>query len=142
MNNNRGFNTENYEQNNYSDLYHGNSDFGNNPNIQVSLPNSGAILTLGIISIVSICCCAGFVGPILSIVALALAPGAKRTYYSNPGLYTQSSFSNLKAGQTCAIIGLVVSLLSIVYFVVLFSSGSYMADFDELINEVWNQSSY
>lgn len=140
-NNNRGFDTGENDQ------YYRNAEFDNyrtyeRQNMQISLPNSGAILALGIISIVSICCCGGFLGPIFSIIALVLVPGAKKAYYANPGLYTQSSFGNLKAGQTCAIIGLVVSVLAIIYFIILFSNGQTYTELNEIIDEVWDQSSY
>jgi hypothetical protein len=81
--------------------------------IQEKLPNSGGILTLGILGIVL----AGGIGLILSIIALSMAPGAIRLYEQNPGRYTESSLRNVKAGRTCAIIGL--SLLVVIIFIVI-----------------------
>ncbi|HET6990425.1 MAG TPA: hypothetical protein VFJ43_03835 [Bacteroidia bacterium] len=70
--------------------------------MQEKLPNSGGILTLGILGIVL----AGGIGIILSIIAIAMASGAINTYNQNPGRYTEQSLSRVKAGRTCAIIGL------------------------------------
>jgi hypothetical protein len=69
---------------------------------QIKLPNSGGILTLGILSIVL----AGGIGIILAIIALAMSGGAMNTYRANPQMYTESSMKKVKAGRTCAIIGL------------------------------------
>lgn len=148
MNNNRGFNSNQEEQyNNYNNQYYQNNNsenFGNNgqSKIPISVPNSGAILTLGIISIISICCCGFFASPILAIIALALVPKAKRTYNDNPNLYTSTSFSNIKAGQTCAIIGLVVSVFLFFYFIFVMSFSDGFTEINNAINDVWNQSNY
>lgn len=82
-------------------------DFQNQP--QISLPNSTAVLILGIIGIVGCCCYGG--GAILSIVALVLAAKDMTRYRTNPSMYTKSSYNNLNAGRICAIIGLVISVL-------------------------------
>lgn len=84
-------------------------------NIQPSLPNATAVLVLGIISIVG-CFCYGILGIICGIIALVLAKKDWASYNENPSGYTPSSVSNLKAGRTCAIIGL---SLSAVYIVVI-----------------------
>jgi uncharacterized Tic20 family protein len=79
--------------------------------VPIPLPNSNAILMLGIFSIVIAFCC-GFlalIGLVLGIVALSLAPRAIEIYQANPSLYTESSFKNINAGKICAIIGIVVS---------------------------------
>jgi M penetrans paralogue family 26 len=80
---------------------------GNN---QMPLPNATAVLVLGIISIVG-CFCYGVVGAICGIIAMVLANKDKALYLANPGDYTQGSYNNLKAGRTCAIIGLIMSAL-------------------------------
>jgi hypothetical protein len=81
--------------------------------VQEKLPNSGGILALGILGIVL----AGGIGPILGIIALAMAPGAIRTYEQYPGRFTPGSLKNVKAGRTCAIIGL--SLTALVVLIVI-----------------------
>lgn len=85
-----------------------------NYGIQEKLPNSGGILTCGIIGIIL---SFGLFGIILNIIALSMAGGAIRKYNENPGRYTAQSLSRVKAGRTCGIIGLslfVVTLLIIV----------------------------
>jgi hypothetical protein len=78
------------------------------PKMQVPLPNSTTVLVLGILSVV-VCWCHGIVGLIMSIIALVLAGRDFALYQSNPSAYTPSSLSNLKAGKTIAIIGLVLA---------------------------------
>ena len=69
---------------------------------QEDLPNAGGILALGILSILF----AGILGIILSIIALSMAGTARNRYEAQPDRYTESSWSRVKAGKVCAIIGL------------------------------------
>ncbi len=88
-----------------------------------ALPNATAVLVLGILSIVG-CVCYGIPGLALSIIALILYNKDIQLYRINPGLYTESSYSNLKAGRVCAIIGLIPSLIFIVVvIIVIFTAG-------------------
>jgi hypothetical protein len=87
-------------------------------NSQVPLPNATAVLVLGIIGIVG-CFCYGFPGLICSIIAMILAKKDLALYNSNTAAYTPGSFSNLKAGKTCAIIGLIMSSLYILFYIVI-----------------------
>ncbi len=82
-----------------------------------NLPNSTAVLVLGIISIVA-CFCYGIIGIILAIIALVLASKANTMYQQNPGMYTEASFKNLKAGKICAIVGLCLSALYFIFIIV------------------------
>lgn len=82
---------------------------------QQPLPNATAVLVLGIISLVG-CFCYGIIGLVLGIIALVLSGKAARLYTSNPSLYTEASFKNMKAGKVCAIIG---TCLSAAYFIFL-----------------------
>lgn len=91
-----------------------NQQFGQ-PFGQQQVPNSTAVLVLGIISIVG-CFCYGIIGLILGIVALVLSSKAKSLYEQSPGAYSQASYNNLKAGRICAIIG---TSLSAVYILIL-----------------------
>ncbi len=94
--------------------------FSSNP--QVALPNATAVLVLGIIGIVG-CFCYGIVGLICSIIALVLAKKDMTLYNASPSSYTPGSFSNLKAGRVCAIIGLSICILyicAIIFMIVAF----------------------
>ncbi|MDD3860167.1 MAG: CCC motif membrane protein [Bacteroidales bacterium] len=119
-------------------------NFVYNPtNILLNIPNSGGILTLGILSIVSLCCCGGFLAPILSIIALAMIPKAKRIYFINPQSYKISSLNNIKAGQICAIIGLAIAAIFWIYLIILMIvDGISFNEVNEAINEAWNQTGY
>ncbi len=90
----------------------------NSTSAQILLPNSTAILVLGILSIV-FCWCAGIVGLTLGIIALVLASKSNKVYLSNPNQYTLVSYNNLKAGKICAIIGTVLSGLYLLYYIFL-----------------------
>ncbi|MCD6113164.1 MAG: hypothetical protein J7J86_07865 [Bacteroidales bacterium] len=81
---------------------------------QLKLPNSTAVLVLGIISIPS-CFFGGLIGLVCGIIALILASKDNKLYLQNPNMYDASSYSNLKSGRVCAIIG---TVLSSIYFVI------------------------
>ena len=85
-------------------------NYGNQ--IQQPVPNSTAVLVLGIVSIIG-CFCYGVVGTICAIIAIILAGNGKKLYEQNTAAYTEASYKNLKAGKICAIIGLIMSLLTI-----------------------------
>ena len=80
-------------------------------NMQQTLPNATAALVLGILSIV-IC----FAGVVLAIIALVLANKDLRMYNASPEVYSPASYNNLKAGRTCAIIGLILQGLIILCY--------------------------
>ncbi|MGN6492935.1 MAG: CCC motif membrane protein [Agriterribacter sp.] len=86
------------------------------PQTQRSLPNASAVLALGIISIVS-CCFYGLPGVVCSIIALVLYNKDAQLYASNPEWYTDSSYKNLKTGRICAIIGLIPSILFLLFVI-------------------------
>lgn len=75
------------------------------------LPNSTLILVFGILSIIG-CCCYGVAGVIFGIIALVMSNRAIEIYNANPELYT--GYQNVKTGKILAIIGLVLSGLSII----------------------------
>lgn len=87
----------------------------NNPLQQRPLPNATAVLVLGILSIVT-CFCYGL-GLILGIIAMVLAGKDKTLYAASPGVFTEASFKNLNAGRICAIIGLILSALYLIFIV-------------------------
>ena len=80
------------------------------PQMQQPLPNASAVLALGIVSIVG-CCCYGVPGMICAIIALVLYGKDAQLFMANPELYTPGSYSNLRTGRICAIIGLIPSIL-------------------------------
>jgi hypothetical protein len=84
----------------------------------VALPNATVILVLGILSIIG-CCCYGILGTILGIIALVLANSSSKLYAEAPIRYTESSYKNLTAGKICAIIGLALSLLVVILYIVI-----------------------
>ncbi|MEO5683805.1 MAG: CCC motif membrane protein [Chitinophagaceae bacterium] len=83
-------------------------------NMQQSLPNATVVLVLGILSIV-IC----FLGVAMGIIALVLAGKDSKLYNTSPEIYSAVSYNNLKAGKTCAIIGLILNgLLALLYIAI------------------------
>lgn len=109
--------------------------------VKVKLPNSQSALTLGILSIVTLCCCGPFIGPILAIIALVMIPKSIKIYKSNPDIYTHSSFQNLKAARVCAIIGLSLGVIFMLIAMgnIIFNISS---DFWEQAGNIWNQMTY
>jgi len=83
--------------------------------MQQTLPNATAALVLGILSIV-IC----FAGVVLAIIALVLANKDLRMYNASPEVYSPASYNNLKAGRICAIIGLILQGLIIIFYAIVF----------------------
>lgn len=83
---------------------------------QTETPNSTAILVLGIISVVM---CG--VGLVTGIIALVLSKKSLAEYYSSPEKYTTTSFNNIKTGKTCAIIGVVLSSIVVLFYVLYFA---------------------
>ncbi len=116
----------------------------NNTIIKANIPNSTAVLVLGILSITSLCCCGPFMlGPILAIIALALVPRGKRNFNENPDLYRISSYKNMKAGQVCAIIGLIFGILFFIYFIIMGSFNSNnLNEINEVFDKAWNELGY
>ncbi|MDX5584249.1 MAG: CCC motif membrane protein [Aureibaculum sp.] len=77
-----------------------------------TLPNSTLVLVLGILSIIG-CCCYGLPGIIFAIIALIVANKSSQLYKENPDSYI--GYQNLKAGKIMAIIGIILSVLLIIY---------------------------
>lgn len=72
------------------------------------LPNSTLILVMGILSILG-CCCYGAVGLIFGIIAVVLAKKSTEIYHANPELYI--GYQNVKSGRILGIIGIVLSTI-------------------------------
>ena len=79
------------------------------------------MLVLGIAAIVLFCCAGA--GVIPAIVALVLAPGAKREIVASGGALT--GLGQVKAGQITSIIALVLSILGAVALVLAIASGAF-----------------
>ena len=86
--------------------------------IKKTLPNSTLVLVLGILSILG-CWLYGFIGVILAIVALVMSKNSMAIYALAPEEY--EGYGNLQAGRIMAIIGLVVSGLVFLFFVIVFA---------------------
>lgn len=104
--------------------------------IKDNLPNAGGILAMGIISIVAFCCCYGLISLALGIITLVLAGNAMRKYNENPDLYTISSVKNMKAGRVCAIIGLSLSALILIFAIIAFATGLDIIGLEESLEEI------
>ena len=100
--------------------------------IPQQLPNSTAVLVLGILSIV-MCWCIGIAGLVMGIIALVLAGKSKFLYEKNPGEYTIGSYKNLNAGKICAIIGTSLSGIYFIYAMIkwIIVGGALMAIFSD-----------
>lgn len=83
-----------------------------------NLPNGTAILVLGILSIIT-CCCYGFIGVTLGIIALVLAKKDLKLYQENPELYL--NYKNLNIGKILAIIGVILSSIYLIFTIYLFA---------------------
>jgi hypothetical protein len=100
---------------------------------QETLPNSTTILVLGILSIFPGVACVGVVGVVLGIITLTMSKKAKIELENNPNKYNSSSISLHKAGRICGIIGLSLSSLYFIFWIIYFvvigsiigSSGMY-----------------
>ena len=102
------------------------------PAVQQPLPNSTAVLVMGIISIPT-CFCGGIIGLTLGIVAIVLSGKSKSLYNENPSFYTENSYKNLNAGRICAIIGTVFSGITFMWLIIrLILVGSFVALLSEL----------
>src|SRR5664279_4480787 len=87
------------------------------PPVIQSVPYSTSVLVLGILSIVC-CWCLGVPGLVLGIIALVQSNRGKEALAQHPNLYTQSSIKNLNSGRICAIVGLSLSGLYFVFFLI------------------------
>ena len=81
------------------------------PQFQQPLPNATGVLVLGILSIV-VCFITG-------IIALVMAKKDMALYAANPGAYTEPSYRNIKAGRICAIIGIVLQGIGILFYILM-----------------------
>ena len=90
------------------------------PNQQETLPKSTTVLVLGILSIFPGIACVGIAGVVLGIITLVISKKTKIEIENNPGKYTDSSITLQKAGRICGIIGLSLSSLYFIFWIVYF----------------------
>jgi hypothetical protein len=83
--------------------------------LQQKLPNATTALVLGICSIVGSCCW-GIPGLICGIIALIISKKDKQLLSENPNGY--SDVGNLNAGRICAIIGICLSALYLIFVII------------------------
>jgi hypothetical protein len=107
---------------------------------QIDLPNATLILVLGIISIVGCCCSYGLLGIVCGIIALVLAKTQLTAYVDDPQRYTEKSYKNIHAGRICAWVGLIPSILYLLFMIFLVVSLGFAALTDpDLIREYLGQ---
>ncbi len=88
-----------------------NRDYLSNTNINAAqLPNATATLVLGILSIV-VCFICG-------IIALVISNKDVSLYKSNPELYSAASYNNIKAGRICAVIGIALQVVGLIFYII------------------------
>jgi len=85
---------------------------------QIQLPNATGILVMGILSIVGFCCFAGLIGVVFGVLAVVLGVKAQKEYNEKPEKYTLKSYNNANAGKICGIIGLSLSGIFVVWFII------------------------
>jgi len=83
------------------------------------LPNATTIMVLGILSLV-FCWCYGVIGLVLGILAVSLSSPQRRTYREHPDDYTEVSYRNMNVGRICGIIGICISAVILLFWVVFF----------------------
>ncbi|MFK7832680.1 MAG: CCC motif membrane protein [Winogradskyella sp.] len=97
------------------------------------IPNGTLVLVMGILSIIG-CCFYGIPGLIFGIVAIVLGGKATKVYAAAPDDYT--GIGNVKAGKIMGIIGVVLSILMILFYVWILTTFGWEAMQDqELMQE-------
>ena len=96
-----------------------NNNIETSQNETENVPYSTSVLVLGICSIVT-CGCYGLPGLVCGIIALVQSKKGLMAYEENPSVYKEGSLKNLKAGKTCATIGVILSSIYFLIFLVYF----------------------
>ena len=96
-----------------------NNNIETSQNETKNVPYSTSVLVLGICSIVT-CGCYGLPALVCGIIALVQSKKGLMAYEDNPSLYKEGSLKNLKAGKTCATIGVILSSIYFLIFLVYF----------------------
>jgi ABC-type antimicrobial peptide transport system permease subunit len=85
--------------------------------VRPQAPNATAILILGILSIVLSCLGGGIIGLVLGIIGLILTAQSKRMIRASEESYDESSIKNVEAGRICAIVGVCLGGLLMVFWI-------------------------
>ncbi|MCF6279036.1 MAG: DUF4190 domain-containing protein [Flavobacteriaceae bacterium] len=105
------------------------------------LPNASTALVMGILSIVTACCCYGVPGVIFGFIGLNMAKKAKATHDENPEQY--NGLGNVEAGRITSIIGLVLGALFTIYLIYMISNSGGIFEMIEqqkqMIEQMQNQ---
>ncbi|WP_405267143.1 CCC motif membrane protein [Cellulophaga sp. Ld12] len=88
---------------------------------QQKLPKATAALVLSIISFIGCCCSNGFGGLILAGISLFLVKKDTELYNENPEEY--SNYGIVKTTKIIAIISMVLSLIMVVFYIYLKTTG-------------------
>ncbi|MCB0460003.1 MAG: CCC motif membrane protein [Flavobacteriaceae bacterium] len=104
------------------------------------LPHAQSALILGIVSIVTACCCYGLPGLIIGFIGINEAKKAQKTYNENPEMYT--GLGNANTGRITSIIGIAFGALAVIYYIYLISSGKWgetMDQYKQILEQYQNQ---
>lgn len=72
------------------------------------------------------------IGIILGIIGLVNANKAIRIHEDDPEIF--DGINNARTGKTTAIIGIVIGVISMIWYIYIFSSGDYQVLFEEFNN--------
>ena len=97
------------------------------------LKNGTTSVVLGVISFIGCCCTSGFGGILLSGIALFLAKKDEKTYQENPDAY--DNYGQVKTAKIIAIIGLILSALTVILYIYLKSTGK-LVELQEMLEEM------
>lgn len=114
-----------YQQqaNPYQQAPGGYQQFGGGFAGQMDHPRASTVNSLGITGLI-LTFIIGIVGLILNIIALSMASGAMNDIKANPGKYTDASIRKLKAGRTCAIVGLSIQGAAILILILVIAANA------------------
>jgi hypothetical protein len=99
------------------------------------LPNSTAVLVLGILSIV-FCWCYGIPGIVMGTIALVLSNQSVKYFNTNPDPRLWIGYGNMQAGKICAIIGTCLSAIFMFWVIYAIATGMVYSS-ESFIREYW-----
>ena len=101
------------------------------------LPHSQSSLILGIISIITSCCCWGLPGVVLGLIGMNEAKKAKALYDENPEMY--DGMNNANTGRITSLIGLILGILIFIYTAYVIYQLGGIDGYMEKVNEMMEQ---
>ncbi len=101
------------------------------------LPHSQSSLILGIISIITSCCCWGLPGIVLGFIGMNEAKKAKALYDENPEMY--DGMNNANTGRITSLIGLILGILIFIYTAYVIYKVGGIDGYMEKVNEMMEQ---